>query len=85
MGSCKGVLKFDRDSVSFVSEKGKDSFSYHYPEFSYMLNRDQLIIKAGSDIFRFKSSNALDKDDNQFQLSDFYQNISRLYQAPASK
>lgn len=85
IGSCKGVLKFDRDSVSFVSEKGKDSFSYHYPEFSYMLNRDQLIIKAGSDTYRFKSSNALNKDDNQSQLSDFYQNISRLYQAPVSK
>lgn len=84
-GSCKGVLKFNRSSVSFVSEKGKDSFYFHYPEYSYTLDRDHLTIKAGSDKFRFKSSSARTKGENRSQLSDFYRRVSSLYKATASR
>jgi len=85
LGSCRGMLTFDRDGISFVSEKAKDSFYFKYPDFSYRLDGDRLTIKAGSAVFRFKSAAALDKDENRSQLSNFYQGISKLHEEPSSK
>jgi hypothetical protein len=85
LGSCTGVLKFDRDSVSFVSEKGKDSFYLKNQECSYLLDRDRLVIKAGSAVFRFKSAGARNKTENRSQLSDLYQTVTNLYQGSSAK
>jgi diguanylate cyclase (GGDEF)-like protein/PAS domain S-box-containing protein len=85
LGSCTGILKFDRDSVSFVSEKGKDSFYLKNQEYSYLLDRDWLVIKAGSAVFRFKSAAARDKTENRSQLSDLYQTITNLHQGSSAK
>jgi diguanylate cyclase (GGDEF)-like protein len=84
LGSCKGVLKFESDGVSFISEKGKDSFYFKYPEYSYALEHEHLIIKTGTGTFRFKSTGASNKEANRSQLSDFYRKISRLYQDSSS-
>jgi diguanylate cyclase (GGDEF)-like protein/PAS domain S-box-containing protein len=79
LGSCRGVLKFTRESVSFVSVKEKDSFYFEYPGYTVALERDQLTIKAGSMAFRFKSDLAISKEDNRSQLSEIYQKISKLH------
>jgi hypothetical protein len=54
LGSCRGVLKFTREGVSFLSEKGKDTFYLKYPEYTWAMDNDQLTIKSGSRAFRFK-------------------------------
>jgi hypothetical protein len=49
-------MRITRDSVAFVSEKGKDSFDMKYFECSFALDDDQLTIKAVSKVFRLKSA-----------------------------
>lgn len=79
LGSCRGVLKFDKDSISFISEKGKDSFYFSKQEYTYLLDRDWLVIKTAKATYRFKSAIAQNKAENRSQLSDIYQTVCNLY------
>jgi diguanylate cyclase (GGDEF)-like protein len=79
LGSCEGILRFTRNEISFASSKDKDSFTYTPSECSYALDHDRLTIRVGQKIFRFKSATAQSKAENRSQLSDIYQNISKLY------
>ncbi len=76
LGSCKGTLKLSAESLSFVSEKEKDSFRLAYDDFSCAVPDDSLTIKSGSKSYRFKSAEALNKDENRLQLQNIYRKIS---------
>lgn len=78
LGSCQGILKISQNSLSFVSEKEKDSFDLKYSECSYLLEDDQLTIKAGPKTYHFKSAAANSKEENRSQLRAIVQSISRL-------
>jgi diguanylate cyclase (GGDEF)-like protein/PAS domain S-box-containing protein len=84
-GGCKGVLKIAQNTISFVSDNNKDSFDFEYSQCSYALDRDQLTIKAGSKVFRFKSATALTKDENRTHLLDILQKISKFHPSPSTK
>ena len=83
LGSCSGVLQASRDTLSFVSEKQADSFTFNYGECSYDLVGDKLKVIAGSKTYNFKSANARTKEENRSQLRDIVQGISR-FQAPGA-
>ena len=76
LGSCKGTLQSSEDSLSFISEKVKDSFTLTYAEFSCAVSSDTLTIRSGAKTYRFKSAVALTKDENQSQLQNIHQRIS---------
>lgn len=79
LGNCEGILRFTRHEISFASSKDRDSFVFAPSQCSYALDRDCLTINAGAKVFRFKSATAQNKAENRSQLSDLYQNISKLY------
>jgi diguanylate cyclase (GGDEF)-like protein len=77
LGSCKGMLRISRDTISFISENNKHGFAFKYSECSCTLDKDQLTIRAGSKVFRFKSATAFSKDENRSHLSGMFQKIQR--------
>jgi diguanylate cyclase (GGDEF)-like protein len=80
LGNCRGNLTITVSGVSFASEKGKDSFDLKFSELSYALDRDQLVLRSGSRVFRFKSANAFTKDQNKAHLVEIYGTISKSEQ-----
>lgn len=79
LGSCRGILKVSQEALSFDSEKGKDSFSLRYSEFSYATSNDQLTIRSSSRTYRFKSSAAGTKKRDPAMLQDIMRAISRAH------
>ncbi len=84
-GSCRGNLRVSRDTVTFASEKEKDSFSLKYHEFFCTLSKDSLVIKSASQAYRFKSATARNGDENQSQLQEIARRISGYQRGTASK
>jgi diguanylate cyclase (GGDEF)-like protein/PAS domain S-box-containing protein len=85
MGKCKGTLKVTRDTLSYISENEKCNFNLNYADFDYSLDRDQLEIKAEAQTYHFSSTNAPTKEENQSQLQEIFQSISRYHPEPAKK
>ena len=84
IGSCKGTLKINRDGVSFVSEQPKDSFEFRHSQCSYDMGTDQLIIRAESKVFRFKSATATTSKENTSDLLKILDSIDRFHPAQQS-
>jgi diguanylate cyclase (GGDEF)-like protein/PAS domain S-box-containing protein len=80
-GSCKGTLKITQNTISFASEKSKDSFNFKPSQCLYALDNDQLIIKADSRVFRFKSATAGTSEANRSELLKLFKSISKLHPA----
>ena len=76
MGSCKGILKISERTLSFISEKQKDGFTFNYGEFSYSSSHGWLIIQSGPRTYRFKSATARNKDEIQSELLKIVHTIS---------
>jgi hypothetical protein len=85
IGSCKGVLRVSSDALSFVSEKGKDSFTVSYRDCSYDQDGDRLTVSVGSKVYHFKSATAGSKDENRSQLRDIAQSIASFQPPPPNK
>ncbi len=85
IGSCKGTLEISKDNLSFISEKGKDSFTLNYQECSYSLDGEQLSVTGGSKTYHFKSANAAGKAENRSQLQEIVQTISKFHPPAANK
>ena len=77
-------MKINRDGVSFVSEKAKDSFSFKHSQCSYDIDTDQLIIRVESKVFRFKSATATTSDENTSDLLKILGSIDKFPQAQQS-
>ncbi len=82
LGSCRGVLRLASDSLSFVSLKEKDGFTFSYSECTWGLSKDRLVIKSGSRTYRFKSATARGKEENLSQLRGVVESISSLAGKP---
>jgi len=85
MGNCKGTLKVTRDTLSYISDNEKCNFNLNYAEFDYSLDRDKLEIKTKAKNYHFMSTNAPTKEENQSQLQEIFQIISRYHPEPAVK
>ena len=84
IGSCKGTLKINRDGVSFVSEKAKDSFNFKHSQCAYDLDYDHLIIRVESKVFRFKSVTAITSKENTSDLLKILDSIDKFHPAQQS-
>jgi hypothetical protein len=85
LGSCKGILKITRNTLSFIPERQKDGFAFKYDEFTYASSNDQLTIKSGSKTFRFRSAMVRNKDENRSQIQNIVRCISTIHPAPPKK
>ncbi len=77
-------MKINRDGVSFVSEQAKDSFDFRHSQCSYDMGADQLIIRAESKVFRFKSATATTSKENTSDLLKILDSIDRFHPAQQS-
>ncbi len=84
-GSCKGSLNISHELITFVSEGTKDSFTLKHNEFSWELSNDQLTIKSGSKIYRFKPASTSNKADNLAQLQKIGQSLSSSGKQPRKR
>lgn len=78
LGSCRGDLIVRKGHISFASEKGKDSFDMELSNISYDLDEDELILRAASKVFRFKSAEAATKVENETRLLEIFHTISKF-------
>jgi diguanylate cyclase (GGDEF)-like protein/PAS domain S-box-containing protein len=77
LGSCEGVLRIGSDGIAFIANNGKHSFALKHSECRCIMDPDQLTIRSGSMVFRFKSD-SLDQEGNRTKLSEIYRSITKL-------
>ncbi len=83
LGNCEGVLRIDSDGIAYIANNGKHSFALKHSECKCNMDPDQLTLRSGTMVFRFKSA-SVEKNENRSKLSEIYRSIAKFGRSPNS-